>query len=149
MRRPTRIYGSKKGELFVSFPEGAISLRKIKVQYYLTSSDMKTIEGHNFREHGSKIWTFQFNDHQHRICETKKKRMKLFLHDGDKVGFRIAGVWNIPMLHARPKKLERKKHEWNFDADQHMGHIHRYDYKSLWRLKDGDLSGKRPVLIIL
>ena len=147
MVRPTRIYGSKKGDLFVAFPTGEISLRKIKVQYYLTSSDMKTIEGHSFREHGSNIWTFQYNDHQQQIRETKKKRMKLFLHGGDKVGFRVAGVWNVPALHARPKTLARKKHKWNFEADQHVRH--RYDYKTLWRLKEGDLGGELPVLVIL
>ena len=152
MGKGTRIYGSKKGKLFAFFPDEKTSLRKVRVQYYVTADTIESIEGHRLHATQPKEWTFYVGDVPYVIRESKKLRMKLYLNgDANATGMRIAGVWNIPTLHKRPEKIKRNVHRWDFEADKEkQKQLDKYDFVPIWRLKERSLAAaEQPTLVIL
>lgn len=143
-----RIYGTKKGKLFVKFPKKkGRSMLRIKLEYYVDREVIKTIEGTNLTIVKDGEWTFQCNGKPLIIKQGKKGTLKLYKPDGDSKGARIGGVFSIPTKRPKPKKIVRQPHRWDYETERMTW---RYYYTHIDDLTSKDIvRSELPMLVLL
>lgn len=141
-----RIYGAKKGEVFLKFPKSAgKSILKIKVEYYVDREVIKTIEGKQLVWEKEGQWKFQTKKHDMTLRQGKKGTLKLY-KDKDSKGARIGGVFSIRTLRPKPKKIIKETHRWDFEVERAS---RKYYYVHTDDLTTKDMAYDIPTLVIL
>lgn len=141
-----RIYGTKKGEIFIKFPTTVgKSILKIKVEYYVDREVIKTIDGKHLVWEKEGQWKFQTKKHKMTLRQGKKGTLKLY-KDRDSKGARIGGVFSIKSLRPRPKKITKETHRWDFEVERAS---RKYYYVHEEDLTTKDMAYDTPTLILL
>lgn len=141
-----RIYGTKKGEVFLKFPmSSGKSVLKIKVEYYVDRTVIKAIEGKQLVWEKDGEWKFQAKKSQMILRRGKKGTLKLHTTPEAK-GVRVGGVFSIKALRPKPKKITKEAHRWEFEDERASI---KYYHVFLEELTRKDMTYDKPTLVLL